>query len=95
MPQRGGSAGCSIVRIDSEGAANQAGVTVARMNPPCNPAGLAFEDTGLQGILAVHHDLAPDAMGRAILEGVEAHAGDARLADDLTALVLRRKTPII
>ena len=42
VPQRGGSAGCSIVRIDSEGAANQAGVTVARMNPPCNPAGLAF-----------------------------------------------------
>jgi sugar lactone lactonase YvrE len=42
VPQRGGAAGCSIVRIDSDGGANQAGVTVARINPPCNPAGLAF-----------------------------------------------------
>ena len=42
VPQRGGAAGCSVVRIDSEGGANQPGVTVARMNPPCNPAGLAF-----------------------------------------------------
>ncbi len=42
VPQRGGAAGCSIVRIDSEGGPKQAGVVVARMNPPCNPAGLAF-----------------------------------------------------
>ncbi len=42
VPQRGGAAGCSIVRIDPEGGASQAGVTVAKMNPPCNPAGLAF-----------------------------------------------------
>jgi len=42
VPQRGGAAGCSIVRVDAEGGANQAGVVVARMNPPCNPAGLAF-----------------------------------------------------
>ena len=42
VPQRGGAAGCSIVRIDPEGAANQAGVVVARVNPPCNTAGLAF-----------------------------------------------------
>jgi len=42
VPQRGGAAGCSVVRIDSEGGPNQAGVVVARMNPPCNPAGLAF-----------------------------------------------------
>jgi sugar lactone lactonase YvrE len=46
VPQRGGAAGCSIVRIDSEGGANQAGVVVARMNPPCNPAGLAFGPDG-------------------------------------------------
>jgi sugar lactone lactonase YvrE len=46
VPQRGGTAGCSIVRIDSEGGADQAGVTVARMNPPCNPAGLAFGPDG-------------------------------------------------
>jgi hypothetical protein len=46
VPQRGGAAGCSIVRIDAEGGADQAGVTVARMNPPCNPAGLAFGPDG-------------------------------------------------
>ena len=46
VPQRGGTAGCSIVRIDSEGGADQAGITVARMNPPCNPAGLAFGPDG-------------------------------------------------
>jgi sugar lactone lactonase YvrE len=46
VPQRGGTAGCSIVRIDSEGGADQAGTTVARMNPPCNPAGLAFGPDG-------------------------------------------------
>src|SRR5688500_11682488 len=42
VPQRGGTAGCSIVRISSTGGADQAGVVVARMNPPCNPAGIAF-----------------------------------------------------
>jgi sugar lactone lactonase YvrE len=42
VPQRGGAAGCTIVRIDSEGGANQAGVVVARMNPPCSPTGIAF-----------------------------------------------------
>jgi sugar lactone lactonase YvrE len=46
VPQRGGTAGCSIVRIDSEGGTDQAGITVARMNPPCNPAGLAFGPDG-------------------------------------------------
>ena len=46
VPQRGGAAGCSIVRIDAEGGADQAGVIVARMNPPCNPAGLAFGPDG-------------------------------------------------
>jgi sugar lactone lactonase YvrE len=46
VPQRGGAAGCSIVRIHAEGGADQPGVTVARMNPPCNPAGLAFGPDG-------------------------------------------------
>jgi sugar lactone lactonase YvrE len=46
VPQRGGAAGCSIVRIDAAAGADQAGVTVARMNPPCNPAGLAFGPDG-------------------------------------------------
>jgi sugar lactone lactonase YvrE len=46
VPQRGGAAGCSIVRLDSEGGAGQAGVVVARVNPPCNPAGLAVGPDG-------------------------------------------------
>jgi sugar lactone lactonase YvrE len=46
VPQRGGAAGCSIVRIDADGGAGQAGTIVARMNPPCNPAGLAFGPDG-------------------------------------------------
>ena len=46
VPQRGGAAGCSIVRLDSDGGANQAGVVVARINPPCNTAGLALGPDG-------------------------------------------------
>jgi sugar lactone lactonase YvrE len=46
VPQRGGAAGCSIVRIDSEGGADQPGVVVARVNPPCGTAGLAFGQDG-------------------------------------------------
>lgn len=46
VPQRGGAAGCSIVRIASTGGADQPGVTVARVDPPCNPAGLAFGQDG-------------------------------------------------
>jgi sugar lactone lactonase YvrE len=46
VPQRVGAAGCSIVRIDANGGANQTGVVVARMNAPCSPAGLAFGPDG-------------------------------------------------
>ena len=46
VPQRGGAAGCSIVKVSSTGGPNQAGVVVARMNPPCNPAGIAFGPDG-------------------------------------------------
>jgi hypothetical protein len=46
VPQRGGAAGCSIVKISAKGGPNQAGVVVARMNPPCAPAGIAFGHDG-------------------------------------------------
>jgi sugar lactone lactonase YvrE len=46
VPQRGGIAGCTIVRIAADGGANQPGVAVAKMNPPCNPAGVAFGPDG-------------------------------------------------
>ncbi len=59
------------------------------------PSGVAFEETGLQVLIDLNHEQTPEALGRSILAGVEAHAGDARLADDLTVLVLRRQTPVI
>jgi sugar lactone lactonase YvrE len=46
VPTRGGGAPCDIVRVDADGGPSQAGVVVARMNPPCNPAGLAFGPDG-------------------------------------------------
>ena len=46
VPQRGGAAGCPIVKISANGGADQTGVTVARVDPPCNPAGLAFGPDG-------------------------------------------------
>lgn len=54
-------------------------------------SGQAFEDSGLEGVLArstVQHD--PEALAGAIIAAVEAHAGDVRLADDLTVAILGR-----
>jgi sigma-B regulation protein RsbU (phosphoserine phosphatase) len=56
-----------------------------------NRAGRAFEDSGLEAILAARaSETEPEALARAIIEAVEAHAGDVRLADDLTVAVLVR-----
>lgn len=56
-----------------------------------NRAGRAFEDAGLEAILAHHrNERDPEALSRAIIAAVEAHAGDMRLADDLTIAVLTR-----
>jgi phosphoserine phosphatase RsbU/P len=55
-----------------------------------NPAGQAFEEAGLQSVVALRAGDDPEIIGRAVLEVVEAHAGHLRLADDLTALVLKR-----
>jgi serine phosphatase RsbU (regulator of sigma subunit) len=53
--------------------------------------GQPFEERGIEAVIADRHDADPQALGRALLAAVEAHAGDARLADDLTALILKRK----
>jgi len=58
-----------------------------------NARGQAFEDAGVESVLTRHADDAPDALGRALLAAAQAHAGDRRLADDLTALVLKRTLP--
>ena len=56
-----------------------------------NRTGRAFEDAGLEAILAHHRTEAnPETLSRAIIAAVEAHAGDVRLADDLTVAVLTR-----
>ncbi len=55
-----------------------------------NTSGRPFDDAGLETMVGSQAGRDPEAIGRAILAGVEAHAGDARLVDDLTALVLKR-----
>ena len=55
-----------------------------------NARGRAFEETGLESVISVNADQDPEAVGRAIIHTVEVYAADAKLADDLTALVLKR-----
>lgn len=55
-----------------------------------NAEGKAFEDAGLEAVVARASAQDPMQIGAAILAAVEAYADDMRLADDLTALVLKR-----
>jgi len=55
-----------------------------------NAAGLAFDEAGLQQAIVANDSMDPQELGRALFTAVERHAGDVRLADDLTALVLKR-----
>lgn len=55
-----------------------------------NTSGRPFDESGLETVIDHEASRDPEALGRAILTAVEAHAGDARLVDDLTALVLKR-----
>jgi sigma-B regulation protein RsbU (phosphoserine phosphatase) len=55
-----------------------------------NAAGRAFDETGLEAVLATSPSSDPLQIGRAMVEAVEHYAADARLADDLTALILQR-----
>jgi sigma-B regulation protein RsbU (phosphoserine phosphatase) len=52
--------------------------------------GRPFEEAGIEQVLTASSGSDPDAIGRALLGAVERHARDARLADDLTALVMKR-----
>ena len=58
-----------------------------------NNKGTAFEDTGLESVVSAAWQSDSQQIGRSILEAVEHYAADVRLADDLTALVLKRVTP--
>lgn len=59
-----------------------------------DPAGVPFDEAGLERTLALYPGTFPDAtaasIGQAIFDAVERHRRDSRLADDLTVLVLSR-----
>jgi len=55
-----------------------------------NALGKPFDESGLEAVITDNTDKDPEAVGRALLKRVEAYAADARLGDDLTALVLKR-----
>ena len=55
-----------------------------------NPAGLPFEESGLQQFVAARSHETPATLAPAILRAVEAHARDSRFTDDLTVLILKR-----
>ena len=56
-----------------------------------NPRGVPFDEAGLAEILRTHRlDGALSSIGAAVVQAVEQHTGDKRLADDLTILLLRR-----
>lgn len=55
-----------------------------------NPEGRAFEEAGLEAVLTRVAAGNPNEIGAAILASVEIYAADARLADDLTTLVVKR-----
>ena len=93
-----GPAGLDLIRFTLESPALQViatlglvlvlfsdGITEAE-----NSKGVPFDEAGAQAVIAAYADRPPEAIGRAMLAAVESHAGDARLADDLTALVLKR-----
>ncbi|HTI38319.1 MAG TPA: PP2C family protein-serine/threonine phosphatase [Vicinamibacterales bacterium] len=55
-----------------------------------NPAGIPFEETGLERFLSARGGESPAVLAPAILKAVEAHAADSRFTDDLTVLVVKR-----
>jgi serine phosphatase RsbU (regulator of sigma subunit) len=55
-----------------------------------NPAGLPFDEGGLEAILQTERGNNVAAIGSAVVRAVERHTSDVRFADDLTLLLLRR-----
>jgi serine phosphatase RsbU (regulator of sigma subunit) len=55
-----------------------------------NPAGMPFEESGLERFLAARGGDPPAVLAPGILSAVEAHARDSRFTDDLTVLILKR-----
>jgi serine phosphatase RsbU (regulator of sigma subunit) len=57
-----------------------------------NPEGRPFDDSGLESALTASRGLSLSAVGAAVDRAVEQHTADTRLTDDLTLLLLRRRT---
>jgi serine phosphatase RsbU (regulator of sigma subunit) len=57
-----------------------------------DPEGRPFEESGLQEVINRHDSDAPSELGVRVLKAVEAHAKNSRFFDDLTILILRRRT---
>jgi sigma-B regulation protein RsbU (phosphoserine phosphatase) len=55
-----------------------------------NPAGVPFEEAGLERFVAARGTDSPAVLAPAILHAVEAHARDSRFTDDLTVLIVKR-----
>jgi phosphoserine phosphatase RsbU/P len=83
------SPGHAVLRPDDLIAVYSDGITEAE-----NAAGAPFDESGLENALRQYGRDPIADIGACVLRAVEAHTGDARLADDLTVLVLRRTAPV-
>jgi phosphoserine phosphatase RsbU/P len=59
-----------------------------------DPQGVAFEESGLEAVIARRAEATAPDLGDAIVRAVEVHAQDNRFADDLTVVALRRLPPL-
>jgi phosphoserine phosphatase RsbU/P len=59
-----------------------------------NTAGVYFDEAGLQAVIDRHWWEDAAALGKRIVAGVETHAAETRLNDDLTVLAVRRPIPV-
>ncbi len=52
--------------------------------------GRPFEESGLEAVISAETGADPETLSRAVIRAVELHVDQAKLADDLTTLVLKR-----
>jgi sigma-B regulation protein RsbU (phosphoserine phosphatase) len=83
------SPGRAILQRDDLLAVYSDGITEAE-----NESGGPFDESGLENALRLYGREPIADIGACVLRAVESHTGDARLADDLTVLVLRRTAPV-
>jgi phosphoserine phosphatase RsbU/P len=83
------SPGRAVLQPDDMIAVYSDGITEAE-----NESGGPFDESGLEQALRLYGREPIAEIGACVLRAVEAHTGDARLADDLTVLVLRRTAPV-